>query len=549
MVATSPLVRRVLVAVSAVAAVALVLTGISTAARRPPRTLAAAKADHAQALARCAQLATAASRRSCRSAADRTYAADVRRLHASVPIPAGAITAPALEPAFSLQQPDYTVRCDPDTPVTYALTAPTGGTVAVDGGAPAGGTVAGAVPLRPGQAFSFAITRPGGTQDYHVRCVPPDFPATTTTGTPSSAIEGFVASPSLGIGPSPYVVLFDAAGVPIWWMHTPAPAVDATVTPDGHVAWEQVGAVAGFQDDPSAAYELHALDGSLAGTVRVPDGVTDLHEFQVDAAGDYDLLSYRQLPGIDLTALGGPANATVMDCVAEIVAPDGSIVWSWDAFDHLGVQYALNGDVSKAPAAVSLPDSTPVYDIYHCNSMQATPTSVLLSFRHLDAVYLVDRATGDIDWKLGGAPTAESLTIQGDTRLVPLDGQHDARLWPDGTVSVHDNATFAGGGPRVARYSIDAATRTATLVQQIVDPTLPNSTCCGSARLLPDGDWIVGWGSLSTIAEYSSQGAPVFSLTFGGGFSYRAVPVPLGTFDLDAVRAGMDTMAAAGASS
>ena len=169
---------------------------------------------------------------------------------------------------------------------------------------------------------------------------------------------------------------------------------------------------------------------------------------------------------------------------------------------------------------------------------------VLLSFRHLDAVYLIDRKSGAVVWKLGGTSSAKSLAIRGDTRPTPLDGQHDARLLADGDVTVHDNSTFSGGPPRMARYRIDAAKRTATLVQQIVDPAVTASSCCGSARTLPDSDVLIDWGSTSTIGEYSAKGAPVLRLTFASGFSYRATPVPLGTVTLQQIRAGMNQMAA-----
>ena len=48
--------------------------------------------------------------------------------------------------------------------------------------------------------------------------------------------------------------------------------------------------------------------------------------------------------------------------------------------------------------------------------------------------------------------------------------------------------------PRAVRYRIDQAAGTATLLQSISDPDVPVSYCCGSARLLPNQDWLIDWG-------------------------------------------------------
>src|SRR5262249_1917535 len=153
-----------------------------------------------------------------------------------------------------------------------------------------------------------------------------------------------------------------------------------------------------------------------------------------------------------------------------------------------------------------------------------------------------DRASGDIIWKLGGKPRAESLTVSGDHRVVPLDGQHDARLTPDGVLTLHDNGTFWNDGPpRAASFKVDPVARTATFLSEVIDPTVPSAPCCGSARLLDSGNWLVGWGAWPTLGEYQPDGTPVFRITWSSPpdfrSSYRTVPVPPGTFELADIRA------------
>jgi hypothetical protein len=168
---------------------------------------------------------------------------------------------------------------------------------------------------------------------------------------------------------------------------------------------------------------------------------------------------------------------------------------------------------------------------------------VLVSLRQTDAVYAIDRATGQIHWKLGGTPTPDSLTVVGDPdAAAPLGGQHDVRLLADGTITVFDDGTFLGRPPRAVRYRIDTAAHTATLLDQITDPTVATSLCCGSARLLASGNWLISWGGDPVFGEYQPDGAPVFKISFDGLFSYRVVPIAPEQLRIAQLRAGMNAL-------
>ena len=91
------------------------------------------------------------------------------------------------------------------------------------------------------------------------------------------------------------------------------------------------------------------------------------------------------------------------------------------------------------------------------------------------------------------------------------------------------------------RFRIDEATGTATLLQSITDPDVSSSYCCGSARRLANGDWLIGWGGPSNrIGGYKPNGQRTFSLTMHT--SYRAEPVPGGVLSAQAMRQGMNAM-------
>ena len=170
--------------------------------------------------------------------------------------------------------------------------------------------------------------------------------------------------------------------------------------------------------------------------------------------------------------------------------------------------------------------------------------AVLVSLRHTDAIYKVDKVSGEILWKLGGTWTPKSLDVVGDPEgAYPLGGQHDVRLLPNGTITIFDNNTNQPSAPRAVRYEIDEANRTATLVEELTDPLITKSLCCGSARQSDDGSWLMSWGGDSLVGEYEASGQPNFRLGFGGTlFSYRAVPADNPALNVSSLRAGMDAM-------
>jgi hypothetical protein len=152
---------------------------------------------------------------------------------------------------------------------------------------------------------------------------------------------------------------------------------------------------------------------------------------------------------------------------------------------------------------------------------------------------------------LGGSGRTESLTVIGDTRPTAagaagqvLSGQHDVRLLADRTVTVHDNGTNANRPPFAMRYVIDETARTAQVVEAVQDPRATYSGCCGSARRLPGGNWVVQWGLIPYMTELDPSGNPVVTISYhlGTTFSYRAVPILPGVVAADQLRQGMDNM-------
>ena len=448
--------------------------------------------------------------------------------------------SPAMVPAFSPQVPDYVVRCRAARPVRISVSAPAGDTVAVDGHRARGGSFATNVPLSSGQAFPLIIDTGGRQLTDTVRCLPRDFPGWTATRTGQPQAAFYVLAPCCH---GRYATIFDNHGVPVWWLHTRHYILDASLLPDGDVA---VGTESGGQFGEGlslAKFNEYRLDGRYVRTFTIPGGIpTDRHELQIMPGGDYVVAAHVARPGVNLRRYGGPAHATVLDALIAEVSPQGKLVWSWDSKGHIRLAETgrwFKGLVLAHPA--HLAHGGKAYDIVHINAIARYPQGFLVSMRHTDAVYAIDKRTGDIMWKLGGTRTVKSLKIIGDD-VPDFGGQHDVRVLPDGTVSVFDNGTGRNRAARVLRFRIDTRARTATLVQELVDHQTPDSPCCGSARWLPGGDWVVSWGGTHVVTELTPDDTPVLTLDFPHFTSYRAPPVLPGVISRRELNAAMDNL-------
>jgi hypothetical protein len=415
----------------------------------------------------------------------------------ALPAPQGPAPGPSDPPVHFDYDPslsDAVVRCEPEERVEV------------------GGIV---VPLKAGQSFH--------VDQQNVRCLPADFPTWTAQRVGTPTVRLLVATVDF------YVIVANADGVPVWWMRSPTGGLpmDAKLLDSDTLAWTY-NFFTGYRLD--ASYDLRGLDGPLKATVG-GDSI-DEHDLQRLPNGDYLAIAYVPRSGVDLSPIGGPTDATVLDGEIRELAPDGSVVWRWSTKDHIGIS-------ESGPEGFIVLGGSP-YDVVHINSVEDDGNGIVFSARHLDAVYRVDKATGEIDWKLGGTHRPESLTFVNDP-IGRFGGQHDARIDSDGTLTVHDNELFKDKPPRAVRYGIDPGASTATLVEQVTDPAVTSAGCCGSARSLPNGHWLVSWGQNARIAEYDAGGTPALVIDLGNNSSYRVVPVTGDTPTLAELRAGMDT--------
>jgi hypothetical protein len=427
--------------------------------------------------------------------------------------------------------------------------------------------------VKENQALVAVATLGAASTEYWVRCLPHDFPQLEMSvhaeaGAPPPGYY-MVGNRQTLNGAGPYAMVLNGDGVPVWYFHeTLGPGV---LNVDNVVK----GAISFAAPAPHGVvfpYEIHQLSPWKTTYADPPGTVFDEHDLRVLPNGHYIILSRPIQSGVDLTGLhlstadGGVdsfgKNSNILNCNILEVDSKGTAVWTWVGSQHLDAYKESTFPVLWAEKAS---DGSAVVDAFHCNSIDVDPANgnLLVSARHMDAVFYVDRSTSKVLWKMGGTTYSKDHAIYVPV-ADPFFRQHDARLQPGwsakcyggaGQVSVFDDETEKPGPARAALYDVvvgadggttedcagvDAGTAAgATLLWQYKGRT--TATATGSFRILPDGSRVIGWGIGPTrylvFTEVDVQGDDLLDFYFtDNNSSYRAIKVPLTALDLGVLR-------------
>ena len=243
--------------------------------------------------------------------------------------------------------------------------------------------------------------------------------------------------------------------------------------------------------------------------VRAGNGYEgDHHEFLISPQ-DTALFTIYHKVTMDLSEMGGEAEATVLDGIAqEVDMKSGEVLFEWHSLAHVGLDESY----------------TKPYDYFHINSIDVYDEDhLLISSRTTWTVYKIDRNSGEVIWRLGGKNS--DFEMGPGTRPVY---QHDARRHPDGTLTIFDNRNEnVDEQSRAIVLKLDEEAMTAKLVHEHTHPNKVLSATQGNVQVLENGNVFVGWGSEPVLSEFSSDGELLFSASLPAeSESYRAFRFP-----------------------
>lgn len=372
--------------------------------------------------------------------------------------------------------------------------------------------------------------------------LPADFPSWRFESLRPAPPGLFVVTFSNPTDERPWVIVFDDDGKPRWWYNPDTRALWGQIIGNGDLVWARSFGD-GYGLDPRMAHEVRSESGKLVRLVRTEGTIVDGHEYRELANGNVLLDTYVPETA-DLRRFGGPKRAAIASAEVQEVDPTGKVVWHWNSRGHIALRETGRWwrNVLSNPRRRLHRE---IFDPVHINSIEPRGSGeVVISTRHTDAVYGIDRATGEINWKLGGVQTGKSLRVTGDPATKLLGGQHDARIDRRGRLTVFDNGKDRPRRPRVVFYRLDLEQGRALYRGQLNDPEVKRSHCCGSARELNGGGWLVSWGDNPLVTGFDGAGRIAFRLHLPAS-TFRAVPAPAGATSVARLQRGMAAMQAA----
>ena len=246
----------------------------------------------------------------------------------------------------------------------------------------------------------------------------------------------------------------------------------------------------------------------------------DLHEFLLTAAGTALMIAYPTVRR-DLSAVGGPADGYMFDCrVQEIAVRSSEVLLDWSAAEYIGLDesFLQPSDSQKADGS----SAEKAFDPFHVNSVDESRDALLVSARHTHALYLVDRRTGALRWRMGGRRS--DFQVGQDAVFA---WQHDARRRSASLISMFDNHFSEGttGHSRGLLLAVDERTRRVSLQQEFTNAG-HRGNAEGNLQVLDNGHVLVGWGADPAATEFTPDGTAIYETVGLGNASYRAYRFP-----------------------
>jgi hypothetical protein len=239
-----------------------------------------------------------------------------------------------------------------------------------------------------------------------------------------------------------------------------------------------------------------------------------------------------------LHPIPGFAAAQSLDDVVYEVNPDGEVVWTWTASEHLD-------EIGFSPDELKLVKGAASADYLHVNNLKPVgpnhwfdegdqrfaPDNLIFDSREANFIAIIDRKSGKIVWSLGPHFPAVAQGGGGISRKVPrpvdqISGQHDAQIIPKGlpgagNLLVFDNQGEGGyphaavtvtGGSRVVE--IDPAAKTIVWQYTAANSGNPGwtfrSTHISDARRLPNGNTFIDEGQIGRFFQVTPSGEIVW---------------------------------------
>lgn len=233
---------------------------------------------------------------------------------------------------------------------------------------------------------------------------------------------------------------------------------------------------------------------------------TDEHDIQLLPNHHCFLIALdNQIVDMSQIVQGGQTNATVRGNHVQELDENHNVVFEWNCWDNFDIVDAVHENLQGNNI-----------DYVHMNSIAIDyDNNIIISSRHLSEVTKINRETGEIMWRLGGAHN--QFTFVNDS--YGFSYQHDVRPVPGqpNQYTIFDNGNYRiPNFSRVVEFKIDTLTMTATKVWEYRHSPDYSTSWMGNAQRLENGNTFIDWAdySLPKAYEVTPSGENVYSANF-----------------------------------
>jgi Arylsulfotransferase (ASST) len=345
--------------------------------------------------------------------------------------------------------------------------------------------------------------------------LPVDLPTYIASG--SVPLEGYVV-----FSASPFGIIIDRTGRVVWYKRFPGvggPSLNFMAQPTGSLVG-RLHTEDEADDDPfveidPAGFERRQLRCAENRPLR-------FHDLLLLADGSYWIMC-DETRTMDLTSVGGQANAPVTGTTLQHVHSGGTLLYEWTPFDHFEITDA-------DPSVYQVPE----VNWTHGNSFDFdTDGNILMAFRSLNEVTKIDAQTGEVIWRMGGL--RNQFTFEGS----PDPGfsrQHNVRVVGPGRFILLDNVGLGIAQSRYERYAVNEETHTAVLEQSYASAPPVLTLIGGSVQATESDQYLVSFGTEGRVELFDAAGVKLWGIEGNPGYVFRAQrirslysPVPVAT--------------------
>lgn len=308
-------------------------------------------------------------------------------------------------------------------------------------------------------------------------------------------------------------------GQPVWWLDLDTGLV--TVSPSLSPS-EAVLIFDAYHAQADATPEGHRV--RLDGSAWTSDPLQQGHHAAIETLpGTWAWLAMRATT--DAEGRTDLTDMVMQAPVGDTSAPEVLLDHSDDIFDGVApatcVHNALPSNLTPVPN---------VYEWAHSNSLvySADSDALYVYGRFVDALWKIDRGTGELQWQLGGPggdftdPDGQPLWTEAtDSR--PWSHAHMTDVWDGGALLFDNGDHYSPRASGVVEVAWDASSRTAWEVWRYPSPTDEFMFVLGDARRLPNDHVLIAWTEDGRFEEVDRDGNLQWQATLPGALQVSRV--------------------------